>query len=51
MATEKEETNEKHYIDNVKFYEAFIAYKQKVKDCEESGKPKPRIPEYIGLCI
>jgi len=40
-----------HYVNNIEFNNAFIEYKKLVKECEENGKPKPRIPEYIGKCI
>jgi hypothetical protein len=39
------------YVDNKKFYQAMCEYKNKVKESKELGKPKPRIPEYVGECI
>lgn len=40
-----------HYIDNVKFLESFKEYKQQIKDAENSGKPKPKLPNYISESI
>ena len=40
-----------HYVNNAEFYEAIKAYGETVKEAEESGEPKPRVPEYIGECI
>jgi len=44
-------STKKHYVDNKAFYECIKSYKQAVKEAEEQGKQKPRIPEYAGLCI
>ena len=40
-----------HYVDNVKFYQACLAYRNAVIAAEEAGKPKPKIPDYIGSCL
>lgn len=40
-----------NYIDNEEFLNAIIDYKQKCKEATLSGKPVPRIPDYIGSCI
>lgn len=40
-----------HYIDNKTFYEAIKSYRESIKKAEEEGKPKPRVPNYIGECI
>jgi hypothetical protein len=40
-----------HYVDNKKFHEALIQYKKKIKEAEDAGLPKPRIPNYIGDCF
>ena len=40
-----------HYVNNADFYEAIKAFSEKVKEAEESGEEKPRVPEYIGDCI
>ena len=40
-----------HYVDNKSFYLALVEYKKKKIEAEALGKPMPRIPEYIGVCI
>lgn len=40
-----------HYVNNKEFLEAIIVYKQKIKEAEELGKPKPRITNYLGECF
>ena len=39
------------YVDNKKFYEEIVKYRQKVRECQEQGLEEPRIPDYIGECI
>lgn len=40
-----------YYVNNKEFLEALIVYKSKIKKAEAEGKPKPRIPNYIGDCF
>jgi len=40
-----------NYIDNEKLYKALVAHKANVKLSLEAETEKPRVPEYIGLCI
>ncbi len=40
-----------HYVNNEDFLAAIVQYKADVKDAEESGSPKPRVPEYVGECL
>ena len=40
-----------HYVDNKKFYDEIIKYRQKIAEAREQGKEDPRLPEYIGECI
>ena len=40
-----------HYVDNKKFHEAMVAWKEKCKDAEEAGDELPRITDYIGSCF
>lgn len=40
-----------HYVDNKSFYAAMVEYKANRLEAEEKGLPKPKIPEYVGLCI
>lgn len=41
----------KHYINNVDFCNALVDFKEDCRLAEESGKTKPRIPNYIGECF
>jgi hypothetical protein len=43
--------NPEYYVNNKDFLEAITVFKNKVKEAEASGKPKPRIPHYIGDCF
>lgn len=43
--------NPTHYVDKIKFYEAFVDYKQDKLRAEELEEPKPPIPNYICECI
>lgn len=43
--------NPKHYVDNKKFLQAMIDYRTAVREAEECGDPKPKIPDYIGSCF
>ena len=40
-----------HYVDNKKFHQAMIDWKEKCKDAEEAGDDPPRITNYIGSCF
>ena len=40
-----------HYVDNKKFLEALIQYKQQVKQAKEQGLEKPQVTNYIGECF
>lgn len=40
-----------HYVDNKKFYQEILVYKQKVAEAKEKGLEEPRLPNYIGECI
>lgn len=40
-----------HYVNNKDFLAAIIEMKQKVKEAEEQGLPKPIVSNYIGECI
>lgn len=41
----------RNYINNDDFCNALIEYKEKCKLAIESGKPEPKIPNYIGECF
>jgi len=40
-----------HYVNNKEFLYAIVEYKKNVKEAEENGTPKPRIPNYLGECF
>lgn len=40
-----------HYVNNRDFLAAIIEYKKQVKEAEENGTDKPRVPKYIGECF
>ena len=40
-----------HYVDNKKFHQAMIDWKEKCKDAEEAGDEVPQISDYIGSCF
>lgn len=40
-----------NYIDNKKFLEALIEYKELVKSAKKKNLPKPRVTEYLGECL
>ena len=40
-----------HYVNNADFLAAIVKYKEKVKNAEEQGLPKPRVNNYIGGCF
>ncbi len=43
--------NNKHYIDNKKFYTAILQYKRDIEEAKKNNLPEPRIPAYIGECL
>ena len=48
MAKKKQKHN---YVDNKKFLQAMIEYRDSVILAEEQGSDRPRVPFYIGDCI
>lgn len=40
-----------NYVDNKTFYKEIKKYIEKVKLAEQEGRPEPKIPDYIGMCI
>ena len=40
-----------HYVDNKKFHQAMIEWKEKCIDAEEAGDDIPQISDYIGACF
>jgi hypothetical protein len=43
--------NTEYYVNNKDFLEAITVYKNKVAKAKLEGKPKPRVPNYIGDCF
>ncbi len=40
-----------HYVDNKKFLEAMVLYKDKVNSAKENNRKKPDVTNYIGECF
>lgn len=40
-----------HYVDNKKFLQALIDYREEVKKAEKDKKEIPQVPNYIGECF
>jgi len=47
----EKETTSSHYIDNKKFYDEMVKWKQEVTAAKKSNKPKPPVTPYIGQCF
>lgn len=40
-----------HYVDNKRFYKAFVEYHEKRDLAIAEGRPNPKLPDYIGECF
>ena len=40
-----------HYVDNEKFLQTLIQYKEDVRKAKRNKEPKPPIPNYVGECF
>jgi hypothetical protein len=40
-----------HYVDNKKFFDALVEYRQQVDSAAANGLPKPLVSNYIGECF
>lgn len=40
-----------HYVDNKKFFDEIVAYRERLQQARAAGLEDPRIPNYIGECI
>jgi hypothetical protein len=47
----KSKPSDADYVDNQALYDALVEYKKKLKDAENAGRKKPKLPDYIGECI
>ena len=43
--------NPTHYVDNKKFYQALVEYREAVDEALVEGKERPIVPNYIGECF
>ena len=43
--------NKQHYVDNEKFLQAMIEYRDKCRKAEEKNRKKPEVTNYIGECF
>lgn len=43
--------DEAHYVDNKKFYQAFVDYHEKRDKALAEGREIPKLPNYIGECF
>ena len=43
--------NKPHYVDNKKFLQAMIEYRDKCRKAEEKNRKKPEVTNYIGECF
>lgn len=41
----------KNYVNNPDFYAAMVEYQKSIKEAEEKGLDKPKVPDYIAECI
>ena len=50
--SEKQKAKQKeHYVDNKKFLQAMIEYRDKCRKAEEKNRKKPDVTNYIGECF
>jgi hypothetical protein len=47
----KDEENKSHYINNKKFFDEMVLWKDKVNEAREVGEPIPPVTVYIGQCF
>tara|TARA_Y100001937_G_scaffold103462_1_gene142681 strand:- start:666 stop:1214 length:549 start_codon:yes stop_codon:yes gene_type:complete len=47
----KKMSEKKHYVDNEKFFNAMVEWKNEYKEAIDAGDPKPAVSEYIGDCF
>ena len=51
MPKSKNKGTENHYVNNKELYAEMCAFKESVRSAEESGEPRPRIPNKIGEAL
>jgi len=40
-----------HYVDNKRFFDEIVAYRERLHQARAAGLEDPRIPNYVGECI
>lgn len=51
MPPAQKKSSKPHYVDNKKFYEEIVKYKEAVAKANEEGREEPKLSNYIGECI
>ena len=51
MTQTQKAKQKEHYVDNKKFLQAMIEYRDKCKKAEEKNRKKPDVTNYIGECF
>jgi hypothetical protein len=49
--TRAEKRKKPYYVDNKKFLEAMVEFRESVQTAEKDGKGRPQVPFYIAECI
>jgi hypothetical protein len=47
----KKPPSKKHYVNNKALYEEMVKYKAAVRKADAEGVNKPRVPDYVGVCL
>jgi len=48
---EKKKRQRQNYVDNKKFLEAMVAFRENVIEAKEKDLPRPMVPNYVADCI
>ena len=49
--TRAEKRKKPYYVDNKKFLEAMVEFRESVQKAKENGDPRPIVPMYVAECI
>ena len=49
--TRAEKRKKPYYVDNKKFLEAMVEFRESVQKAQENDEPRPIVPMYIAECI
>lgn len=47
----KKPASKKHYVNNKALYEEMVKYKAATRKADAEGTNKPRVPDYVGICL